>query len=350
MQREIDCLVTGATGFLGRAVVNGLLANGASVRCLIRPGYNLQPELSLATLLAQSANSHLVQGNLLSPEHTAQAVDGVRVVYHLAAETRGLPATVFAGTVVGSKNLLNAILRARPQRVVLISSLNVYGLANASPRNIVTEDAALETHPERRDAYTHAKIWQEQLFQEYLAGSRIELTILRSSYIYGPGQRQLPVRLGLSLGGLLLQARSRRKLPITYIDNCANAVIFCGTKREAANEAYNVVDDDSPTGVEYLERYRRCTNQVCAMRLPFAVLLALCYVNRLGNAWSAGQIPLILTRYKAACSWRGHQFSSQKLRDLGWRQPISTEEALALAFPDPASARQPLDLPLRSAS
>src|SRR5437764_1721359 len=151
MQREIDCLVTGATGFLGRAVVNGLLANGASVRCLIRPGYNLLPEQSLATLLAQSANSHMVQGNLLSPEHTAQAVDGVRVVYHLAAETRGLPATVFAGTVVGSKNLLKAILRARPQRVVLISSLNVYGLANASPRNIVTEDAALDTHPERRD-------------------------------------------------------------------------------------------------------------------------------------------------------------------------------------------------------
>ena len=350
MQREIDCLVTGATGFLGRALVNGLLTNGASVRCLIRAGNSLAPGAPLATLLAQSTNSQIVRGNLLSPEHTAQAVDGVRVVYHVAAETRGLAATVFAGTVVGSKNLLRAILRARPQRVVLISSLNVYGLANTSPRDIVTEDAALDTHPERRDAYTHAKIWQERLFQEYLAGTGIELTIVRSSYIYGPGQRQLPVRLGLRLGRVLLQARCRRELAVTYVDNCADAVIFCGTKREAANEAYNVVDDDAPTGLEYVERYCRLTHQFCAMRVPFTAFLALCYVNRLGNAWSAGQIPIILTRYKAACSWRGHQFSSQKLRDLGWRQPIPTEKALALAFPDPASAVQPLDLPLWSAS
>jgi nucleoside-diphosphate-sugar epimerase len=350
MQREIDCLVTGASGFLGRVVVSGLLTNGASVRGLIRAGNNQLPDLSLAGLLAQSVNSQIVRGNLLSPAHAAQAVDGVRVVYHLAAETRGLPATVFAGTVVGSKNLLQAILRARPQRVVLISSLNVYGLANASLRDIVTEDAALDTHPERRDVYTHAKIWQERLFQEYLAGSGIELTIVRSSYIYGPGQRQLPVRLGLRLGGLLLQTGSRRKLAITYIDNCADAVIFCGTKREAANEAYNIVDDDAPTDLEYLERYCRLTHHLRVVRLPFAALSALCYVNRVGNAWSAGQIPLLLTHYKAACSWRGHQFSSQKLRGLGWRQPIPTEEALALAFPDSAPAEQPVDLPLRSAS
>ena len=165
MQREIDCLVTGATGFLGRAVVNGLLANGASVRCLIRPGYNLLPELALATRLGQSANSHMVQGNLLSPEHTAQAVDGVRVVYHLAAETRGLPATVFAGTVVGSQNLFRAILRARPQRVVLISSLNVYGLANATPQGHRRRRCGPRAAPWRRDAYTHAKTGKSSSFR-----------------------------------------------------------------------------------------------------------------------------------------------------------------------------------------
>jgi len=273
------------------------------------------------------------------------------VVYHLAAEMRGLSATIFSGTVVGSRNLLQAILRARPQRVVLISSLSVYGLANVHPKNLVTEDSALDEHPEKRDVYTHAKLWQERLFQEYLTGSGIELAIVRPGYIYGPANKHLPPRLGLTLGGILLKASPGKYLPITYIDNCADAVIFCGTNKQAAGEAYNVVDEDPPTGGEYLERYRRIARRPRAVRFPFMVFSVLSYLNQLGNRLSAGQIPVVLTRYKAACAWRGHQFSSQKLKCLGWRQPISTEEALALTFPVPVSptaSEQPVSMPLRN--
>jgi nucleoside-diphosphate-sugar epimerase len=275
-------------------------------------------------------------------------VDGVRIIYHLAAEMRGLPATIFAGTVVGSKHLLQALLCSRPERVVLVSSLNVYGLAKADPRNIVSEDFALEQHPEKRDVYTHAKIWQERLFQEYLAGSDIELTIVRPGYIYGHCRTQLPARLGLSLGGILLQANPRKPLPITYVGNCADAVIFCGTKKEAADEAYNVIDDGAPTGHEYLERYRRLTCKPRIVYASFAALSALSYSNELGNRWSAGRVPALLTRYKAACAWRGHQFASHKIKGLGWRQPISTREALALAFSNTELSDQFVQLPLRN--
>lgn len=351
MPREVDCLVTGATGFLGRAVVIGLLKSGVSVRSLVREGSGQRlASLSLPGRVSPPAGSQILRGDLLSPTRTACAVDGVRIVYHLAAETRGLPATIFAGTVVGSKNLLQAVLCSRPERVVLISSLNVYGLAKADPRKIVTEDFALEQHPEKRDVYTHAKIWQERLFQEYLAGSGIELTIVRPGYIYGPCRTQMPARLGLSLGGVLLQANSRKPLPITYVGNCADAVIFCGTTKEAADEAYNVIDDGATTGHEYLERYRRLTCKPRVVRTPFAVLSALSYLNDLGNRWSVGQVPVVLTRYKAACAWRCHQFASHKIKGLGWRQPISTGEALALAFSNTEPADQFVQLPLRSAA
>lgn len=339
MQSRVDCLVTGATGLLGRAVVAGLLKNGASVRCLVRQSnHNREALSSLSGLVAQSARSEIVRGNLLSPMHMIRAMDGVRVVYHLAAEMRGLPATIFAGTVVGSRNLLQAILYARPERVVLVSSLNVYRLANSDPSHIVTEDFALDGHPEKRDVYTHAKIWQERLFREYLAGSGIELTIVRPGHIYGPSQNQLPTRLGLSFGGVLLLAKPGKSLPVTYLENCADAVILCARKTEAANEAYNVIDDVAPTGIEYLNRYRTLTGHLRAMYSPFVAFLALAYLNRLGNKLSAGQVPIVLTRYKAECAWRGHQFSSEKLKRLGWQQPISTEKALAIAFPVPASA------------
>jgi nucleoside-diphosphate-sugar epimerase len=351
MQREVDCLVTGATGLLGRAVVTTLLRSGVSVRSLVRESSSHQLD-SVASdgPFPQAAISQVVSGNLLSPTQLTRAVDGIRVVYHLGAETRGLPATIFAGTVVGSKHLLQAILRARPQRVVLISSLNVYGLANAEPTRIVTEDSALEEHPEKRDVYTHSKIWQERLFREYLAASGIELTIVRPGYIYGLHSSQLPGRLGLSLGHILLQVNSGKPLPITYLWNCADAVTFCGTKLEAANEGYNVIDDGVPTGAEYLERYNKLTHSLRAVRSPFSAFSALSYLNQRVNKWTAGQIPVVVTRYKAACAWRGHQFSNYKLKRLGWRQPISTEAALALAFPDPTPSDQPQHLPFRSAA
>jgi len=351
MPTEADCLVTGASGFLGRTVVNALLKEGARVRCLLRESSE-NPIAS--SLIEQSGQCEIRRGNLLSPAQIARAMDGVRVVYHLAAEMRGLAATIFAGTVVGSKNLLEAILRARPQRVVLISSLNVYGLAGADPRNIVSEEFPLDDHPEKRDVYTHAKIWQERLFLERLTESGIDLTIVRPGHIYGPNRRQLPARLGLSFCGVLLRAGSSRLLPITYVENCADAVIFCGTKREAANEAYNVVDDGVPTSIEYLRWYRRVSRTPRTIRMPRAGFSALAYLNRLGNQWSAGQIPIVLTRYKSACAWRGHRFSNQKLKGLGWQQPVSTQEALALTFPFPTSSRVPpnqlVQVPLRSAT
>jgi len=351
MCTEVDCLVTGATGFLGRAVTATLIKNGASIRCFVRESMGAFASPALSDLAGCPARTQVIRGNLLSPEQVARAVNGTRVVYHLAAETRGLPATIFSGTIVGSKNLLHAILRARPQRVVLISSLNVYGLADVHPRNVVTEDFALEEHPEKRDVYTHAKLWQERLFREYLTGSGIELTIVRPGYIYGPGHKQLPPRLGLCLGGVLLNANSKKSLPITYIDNCADAVIFCGTNKQTALEAYNIVDDDPITGREYLKRYRRITHRPRVLRCPFTLFSAVSYLNRLGNTLSAGQIPIVVTPYRSACSWRGHQFSTQKLKRLGWRQPISTEAALALTFTVPSSAipsDQPVPVPLRN--
>lgn len=352
MPSRVDCLVTGATGFLGRAVVASLLKSGMSVRCLVRESNKNRDALSsLSGVVAPSARAEIVRANLLSLTHTMRAMDGVRVVFHLAAEMRGLPATIFGGTVVGSRNLLQAILCARPERVVLVSSLNVYGLASSDPGNIVTEEFALDEHPEKRDVYSHAKIWQERLFHEYLTGSGVELTIVRPGHIYGPTRNQLPARLGLSLGGVLLLAKPGKLLPVTYVENCADAVILCATKREAANEAYNVIDDGAPTGIEYLNRYRTRTGFPRSVHPPFVAFSVLSYLNRVGNKLSAGQVPIVLTRYKAASAWRGHQFSTEKLKRLGWRQPISTEKALAIAFPAPASATtsgRSMPLPVRN--
>jgi len=345
MPRRADCLITGATGFLGKSVVRLLLTKGVSIRCVVRRPDDVYP--ASTTPPAQDSNPETLHGNLLSPTDMDRAVEGVRVVYHLAAESRGLPATIFAGTVLGSKNLLQAILRRRPERVVLVSSLNVYGLANADRKVPVAEDFPVEQYPEKRDVYTHAKVWQEQLFREYLAGSGIELTVVRPGYIYGNGHSQLPSRMGLCVGNLLLQVKPKAPLPITYVKNCADAVVFCGSSQRAANETYNVVDDDVPSGSQYLRFSQRGNPGIRGLTSPFWVYAGLAYLNRWAHQGSAGHIPLVLTRYKASCAWRGHSFSNQKLKNLGWKQAVPTADALEQTFSNPTLTEEYLETQLK---
>lgn len=345
MSRREDCLVTGATGFLGRPVVRLLLRKSISVRCLVRRSGD--DCVASTGSPAQDSNLETVHGNLLSPTDMDRAVEGVRIVYHLAAESRGLPATIFAGTVLGSKNLLEAILRRRPERVVLVSSLNVYGLANADPKIPVAEDFPMEEHPEKRDIYTHAKVWQERLFREYLTGSGIELIVLRPGFIYGYGQNHLPSRMGLSMGNLLLQVKPNAPLPITYLNNCADAVVFCGSSQRAANETYNIVDNDLPSGSQYLRFTQGRNSGIRGLNSPFWVYARLADLNRWAHKRSAGQIPLVLTRYKAVCGWRGHSFSNQKLKNLGWRQTVPTADALARTFSNATLSQEYSEAQLR---
>jgi 2-alkyl-3-oxoalkanoate reductase len=329
VEHAAECLVTGATGFLGRSVVPLLLQKSASVRCLVRRRSSRVLPHSWAGL----SRLEIVHGNLLYPRDIDRALEGIRVIYHLAAEPRGLPATVFASTVVASKNLLSAILRVRPARVVLVSSLNVYGLARADPRVPVTEAFDVEERPEKRDVYTHSKVRQEQLFREHLSGSGIELTVLRPGYIYGPAhQQRLPPRMGLCIGKLLLQAKPGTPLPITYVENCADAVVFCGSSKNSGHEIYNVIDDDVPTGSRYWSLNRGIRPGVVGLTSPFWALTGLASLNRLAHTVSAGHIPLVLTRYKCSCAWRGHLFSNRKIKNLGWQQPIATAAALERTF------------------
>ncbi|MGB7642756.1 MAG: NAD-dependent epimerase/dehydratase family protein, partial [Terriglobales bacterium] len=158
-------LVTGASGFLGRAVVERLLAHGEpEVRCFVRPSSDLSGLEKLRARYPQ-ARIEFIAGNLATAEDATRAVDGVETIYHLAAGMRGLAASIFVDTIVASQRLLDAI-QDKVRRVVLVSSVGVYGTSFVEPSELVSERTRLDPHPEKRNVYFHAKIWQERLFRE----------------------------------------------------------------------------------------------------------------------------------------------------------------------------------------
>jgi nucleoside-diphosphate-sugar epimerase len=325
-------LVTGSTGFLGTVVVERLIAHGYhQIRCLVRPGSSSarleeikrrHPEISL----------ELFTGTLNSPESIMPALDGVTVVYHLAAGMRGAAADLFLSSVVASKNLLEAVVRRGGIKIVLVSSFGVYGVAQLRPGELLTENTPFEAHPERRDLYSYAKLRQEKLFWEYQEKYGFPLVVLRPGVIYGPRGSAISGRVGLSIFGLFLHLGGRNPLPLSYVENCAEAIVIAGGHDRSGGQVYNVHDDDLPTCAAYLRRYKKEVKAVRSISIPYSV-------TRLLSAWveryhirSKGQLPAVFTPYKTASSWKPTRFDNSKLKDLGWRQIVSTEEGMRRTF------------------
>ena len=328
-------LITGATGFLGTALVERLLARGEKdVRCFLRSG---SPRGRLDALARQypEARLELHVGSLSSKDSAARALEGVSVVYHLAASLLGAAADIFLNTVVASKHLLEAISAAgRPIKVVLVSSFGVYGVADLPRGALVDESTPLEQHPERRDLYSQAKLRQEKLFREYQARCGFPLVVLRPGVIYGPRGSRVSARIGLELMGMFLYLGGDNMLPLTYVDNCAEAIAVAGQSEQADGQTYNVVDDDLPTCRQYLARYRKEVKPLRVVPIPYPAMRAISVAVQRYHTFSRGQLPAIFTPYKTATSWGGNRFDNTKLKGLGWKPLVATDEGVRRAFED----------------
>jgi nucleoside-diphosphate-sugar epimerase len=175
----VTALVTGATGFTGGHLARYLLARGETVRALVRD------TARGATLAASGVQ--LVQGDLARRDTIAPALDGVDVVYNIAALYRqaSLPEstyrTVNAEAVAW---LVEAAAAAGVRRVVHCSTVGVHGDIEHPPAN---EDAPLRPG----DVYQVTKLEGERLAREAADRCGVDLVIVRPSGIYGPGDRRL---------------------------------------------------------------------------------------------------------------------------------------------------------------
>lgn len=330
-------LVTGANGFLGSALVERLLVRGhRGIRLLVRPG----SDQGRLTRLERTypGGIELSIGTLNIPADCARAVQGVDIVYHLAAATGGAAADMFQNSVVATKNLLEAVLAemkatGRTIRHVFCSSFAVYGVAGLPRGAVVDENTPIEPHPENRDVYSHTKLRQEQLVWEYHREQGIPTAFVRPGVIYGPGGGSaISTRVGLNLFGLFLHLGRKNILPLTYVENCAEAIAVIGEREDTSGQVYNVVDDDLLDAREYLARYRKNVQKLRYVTVPYPITWLMSYAVEKYHDHSKGQLPAVFTRYKTSSSWKGNRFDNSKLKALGWKPLVTTEEGLTRHF------------------
>lgn len=329
-------LVTGAAGFIGGSLVERLLDRGfRNVRCFARPTSHLTRLTALADRCG-TARVEVIAGNLLSRDDCSAATAGAAVIFHLAAARgeKSFP-DAFMNSVVTTRNLLDAAQRhGCLRRFVNVSSFTVYAGTRRPSGLLLDESCPIEDRPELRgDAYCFAKVKQDELVAEYGEKFGMPYVIVRPGYVYGPGNEAITGRVGIGTFGVFLHLGGANILPLTYVDNCAEAIVLAGLTHAVDGEVFNVVDDDLPSSRQFLGLYKRNVNRFRSIYVPHVASYALCCLWEKYSNWSEGQLPPTFNRRSWHAYWGRTRYSNEKAKTrLGWRPRVPTFEALHRYF------------------
>jgi nucleoside-diphosphate-sugar epimerase len=332
ISRADRILVTGSNGFVGVKVVETLLQNGYSnVRCFMRPSGSLDRLKEVISRFAFPDVVELISGDLLSKEDCQRAAESVSVIYHLAAGFDKSFAGAFMNSAIATRNLMDAFMRAGdPKRFVNVSSFAVYSNWKLKRGALLDETCPLEEAPQQRfDAYGFGKLKQEALVKEYGEKHKLPYVILRPGVVFGSGKRDLSGRVGNGAFGVFVQVGGSNLLPLTYVDNCAEAVVLAGLKAGIDGEVFNVVDDDLLTGAQFLRKYKERIGRFPSVRIPYFLAYGLSLLWEEYSKYSKGQIPPAFNRRRCAADWKGNRYSNRKLKDrLGWKPRVKLDDAM----------------------
>ncbi len=303
-------LVTGAAGFVGRAVVDRAVTDGLVVRAQVR---RQDAELDCASVQQQIAD--------LRADDLEPLTQGVDVVVHCAAAKRGDFHSQYASTVRGTQRLLEAAAASGVHRFVLCSSIAVYDYAGIPTGAVVDEDAPLSIDDARRDAYTQTKVLQEQVVRAACAAEGIDLVVLRPGVVYG-GDSWWTYRVGERFGRVWLALGARSSVPLVHVDDCAAALVLAATQPDAPGHTYNVVAPDPPTQREYRKVLGAATvPRPVVVPVPWPVARAVAgTVDRLTQrSRMPWRLPGFLVPTSLAVRAKPMRFDGAALQRLGWR-------------------------------
>lgn len=256
----MQALVTGATGLLGRHLVDILVAEGVCVRALVRPSSDTQhlEELGIELIYGAAGNQGAQRA----------AVTGVDMVFHLAGYlTANAPFGVDSGAaddewpqykainIDFTEDILQAALEAGASRFIFVSSSSVYSPDAAVP---TAEDAPLRPF----STYGRSKLLAEEKVRTY-QDQGMAATIIRPPIIYGPGDRYfMPVVLRLARLPLLpLVNGGRNLMDLVYAVDVAQLLWRAATCEAAVGRVYNAGPGRPTTLRDLVGAFRRATGR-----------------------------------------------------------------------------------------
>jgi nucleoside-diphosphate-sugar epimerase len=255
------------------------------------------------------------------------------VIVHAAGALRGSASTLVRSNAIATRLLVRAATRHRIRRFVLVSSLAVYGTARLRPGDVLDESCPVGS-ASGRPPYAYSKIAQEQVCWDAYRADRLPLVVLRPGVIFGPGRSCLTDRVGPRVGRWVALIGPSRPLPYTFVRNCARAVALAATaSTPLEGDAFNIVDDELPTGREIIRRYRRAGTAMHVLPVPARCAPLLSRMFEPWQRWSDGMLPAAFVPDVVDTMYKPLRFSNERAKHrLGWTPSVDLETAFALTF------------------
>ena len=249
-------LVTGATGFLGKYVVEELVVHGYQVRAF---GRSSKVGCSL-----ENSSVSFFQGDLTKADDVLEACKGMDLVVHAGALSTvwGHWEDLYQTNVLGTKYVLEACRQKGIQRLVYVSSPSIY----AAPKDQLAIKESDAPEENNLNNYIRSKLASEKLFKDY---PDVPSIILRPRGLFGIGDTSiLPRVIKLSQKiGIPLIGDGRQLMDMTCVENVALAIRSALEAPEAKGEVYNITNgeprafrdllEESLTGLGYPIKYRK---------------------------------------------------------------------------------------------
>ena len=293
-------LVTGANGFVGRALCAALRGAGLRVRGIVRPP---------ASSMADYNCDEIIAGDICGGLDWSRALNSADSVVHLAGRahvTRDSAPDPLAAyrriNVDATRRLARAAADCGVRRFVFLSSIKVNGDASQVP---FTERDA----PRPEDPYGQTKWEAEQALHEIAAKSHLEIVILRPPLVYGPGAKGNFLRLMRAIDrGLPLPLGSiKNQRSVIYVGNLVDAIILSLDHPAAAGKTYLLADDDGICTPDLIRSIAHALGKPARL-LPFPPTLLKLAGTAIGKSDAMSRLLGSL------------QVDSGKIRhELGWR-------------------------------
>lgn len=313
-------LVTGAAGFTGARLAGRLLDLGHEVTMLDMSENDASRDL-------QKRSATMIQGSVTDPETVERAVRGQDAVFHLAAAFRQIndtPRRYFEVNEDGTRNILDAAERFGVGKVIHCSTSGVHGGTDPKPWG---EDSSIDPH----DIYQKSKWAGEQVCQEFIARGGLDITIVRPTSEYGPGDvygMRFLFRLVKS-GRFLMFGSGKGTVHPIYIDNLVDFFLLVLENPKSKGRTY-LAGDTEPCSLNDLVRTVGRVLGVDVRIIHLPLLTALYYAG-----WATEIICKPLKINPPLFRRRVHWFQSNRAysiaraqAELGYRPAVPLEEGL----------------------
>jgi nucleoside-diphosphate-sugar epimerase len=303
--------VTGALGLIGGRIASRYREAGSEVSGV---DVRAKPELGV------------VAGDLTAAGPWAEAAEGADLVIHTAARLgMEIDAEGFwRVNVVGTRNALDAAVRAGAQRFVQLSSIVAFGFD--IPKDVD------ERYPVRPNGvpYVDTKVASEQVVLQAHGAGEIGCTIVRPGDVYGPGSHfwtLMPVR-EMAMRRLILPAMGRGTMSPVYVDDLVDGIALAASHEGAVGEVFILSGGHDVEARDFFGHYARMLGRERVLVAPTPVVATLAaavgHVRRLRGA--APEITPAAVRYLS----RAGTYSIEKARGaLGYDPSVGLQEGMA---------------------